>query len=116
MRERKGRSLPFVFHREDDAAPTIAERVTAGSTVYADEASCWDGLHAWFAIKRVNHSVAFVDEDACTNQAECNFSRLRRAEIGTHHHVSGPYLCNSYAKEMTCARTPAGSLMGRCLC
>ena len=30
------------------------------------------------------------DEDACTNQAESYFSRLRRADIGTHHHVSGP--------------------------
>ena len=50
-------------------------------------------------MKRVNHSVAFKDEDACTNQAESYFSRLRRAEIGTHHHVSGPYL-HSYAREM----------------
>ena len=51
------------------------------------------------ATKRINHSVAFVDEDACTNQAESHFSRLRCAEIGTHHHVSGPYL-RSYAREM----------------
>jgi ISXO2-like transposase domain len=25
--------------------------------------------------------------DACTNQAESFFSRLRRAEIGTHHRI-----------------------------
>ena len=98
MRERNGRSLPFVFPREDDAAPTIAVRVTAGSTVYADEGSGWDELHARFAMKRVNHSVRFVDEDCCTNQAESYFSRLRRAEVGTHHHI-GPYL-GSYANEM----------------
>ena len=36
---------------------------------------------------------------SCTNQAESYFSRPRRAEIGTHHHVSGPYL-HSYANEM----------------
>ena len=30
MRERNGRSLPFVFPREDDAAPTIAQRVMPG--------------------------------------------------------------------------------------
>ncbi len=99
MRERNGKSLPFVFEREDEAVPTICARVMPGTTVYADEASCWDGLHARFAMKRVNHSVAFKDEDACTNQAESYFSRLRRAEIGTHHHVSGPYL-HSYANEM----------------
>lgn len=31
--------------------------------------------------------------------AESFFSRLRRAEIGTHHHVAGPYLA-AYAGEM----------------
>ena len=48
--------------------------------------------------KRINHSVAFSDEGACTNQAESYFSRLRRAEIGTHHKISG-YL-QAYANEM----------------
>ena len=98
MRERNGRALPFVFEGEDDALPTIQARVRSGSTVYADEASCWDALHVRFAAKRINHSVAFKDEDACTNQAESYFSRLRRMEIGTHHHVSGRYL-NAYANE-----------------
>jgi hypothetical protein len=32
-------------------------------------------------------------------QAESFFSRLRRAEIGIHHHVAGPYLA-AYASEM----------------
>lgn len=49
--------------------------------------------------RRVNHSVAFMDEGVCTNQAESYFSRLRRAEIGTHHHIAEPYL-NAYASEM----------------
>src|SRR3546814_12305255 len=31
--------------------------------------------------------------------AESFFSRLRRAEVGTHHHIAGPYLA-SYAAEM----------------
>ncbi|MBL6928797.1 MAG: IS1595 family transposase [Rhodospirillales bacterium] len=98
MRQRHGKTLPFVFDREDESLPTIQDRVEHGSTVHADEASCWDGLHARFAAKRVNHSVTFKDEDACTNQAESYFSRLRRMEIGTHHHVSGRYL-QSYANE-----------------
>jgi hypothetical protein len=33
------------------------------------------------------------------NQAESFFSRLRRAEIGTHHHISGRHL-SAYASEM----------------
>lgn len=48
---------------------------------------------------RINHSVAFSDAGACTNQAESFFSRLRRAEIGMHHHIAGPYL-HAYASEM----------------
>ncbi|WP_316976012.1 IS1595 family transposase [Shumkonia mesophila] len=99
MRERKGRSLPFVFDSEAASLPTIQARVKLGTTVYADEASCWDDLHARFMAHRINHSVAFKDEEACTNQAESYFSRLRRAEIGTHHHISGRYL-HSYAREM----------------
>lgn len=35
---------------------------------------------------------------ACTNQAESFFSRVRRGEIGHHHHISGPYLIR-YAQE-----------------
>lgn len=31
--------------------------------------------------------------------AEIFFSGLRRAEVGTHHHISGPYLY-AYADEM----------------
>ena len=100
MRERRGRTLPFVFESEDEAVPTIQARVMPGSTVYADEAPCWDALHARFEAKRVSHSIMFQDEGkADTNQAESYFSRLRRAEIGTHHHISGPYL-RSYANEM----------------
>jgi hypothetical protein len=31
--------------------------------------------------------------------AQSFFSRLRRAEVGTHHHIAGPYLA-AYAAEM----------------
>ena len=99
MRERRGRTLPFVFRSEDQSLPTIRERVAAGSIVYADEARSWDGLHAHYVARRINHGVAFSDDGACTNQAESFFSRLRRAEIGQHHHIAGRYLY-AYASEM----------------
>src|SRR5437868_366935 len=35
---------------------------------------------------------------ACTNMAEEFFSRMRRAEIGHHHHFAGNYLIR-YAQE-----------------
>jgi len=40
----------------------------------------------------------FIRSAACTNGAEEIFSRMRRAEIGHHHHIAGPYLIR-YAKE-----------------
>lgn len=49
--------------------------------------------------KRINHSVEYSTPESCTNQAESFFSRLRRAEVGTHHNITGPYLA-AYAMEM----------------
>jgi len=98
MRERGGRSLPFVVRTEGDAVPMVRDHVGTLATIYADEGAGWDALHAGWDTRRVNHSVAFMDEGVCTNQAESYFSRLRRMEIGTHHHIAGPYLY-SYAGE-----------------
>lgn len=99
MRERDGATLPFVAKSEDAAVPVIATRVQEGTTIYADEAAHWDVLHARYPTKRINHSESYSTADANTNMAESFFSRLRRAEIGIHHHIAGPYL-NAYADEM----------------
>jgi transposase-like protein len=113
LRERGGRTLPFVFRTEAEAVPTIRERVATGSMVYVDEAPGWDALHARFDTRRINHSIAFSDDGACTNQAESYFARLRRAEWGQHHHISGKYL-GAYAREMAwredTRRRPNGTL------
>ena len=77
----------------------LHDRIAAGSTVYADEASHWDAMHASYSTKRVNHTLAYSNGEGCTNMAESFFSRLRRAEVGTHHHISGPYLA-AYAAEI----------------
>jgi transposase-like protein len=98
MRERNGKSLPFIVRNEGDAVPYVRDHVGTLATIHADEGTGWDALHAGWDTKRVNHSVSFYDEGACTNQAESYFSRLRRMEVGTHHHISGPYL-NAYAQE-----------------
>ncbi len=99
MRERKGRTFTHVFNSEAASVPHIAKHVDHAATVYADEAVHWDALHARFLTKRVNHQESYSTDEACTNQAESFFSRLRRAEIGTHHHISGKYL-SAYALEM----------------
>jgi len=101
MRERNGRSLPFVFRAEDASIPSIRDHVAPGTTLYADDASHWDQLHAKYLTKRINHSQNYSDcNGTSTNQAESFFSRIRRAEIGTHHHIAGPYL-SAYADEMS---------------
>lgn len=64
MRERKGNTLPFVVRSEDAAVPMIEDRVTNGSTIYADEASHWDVLHGYYLTKRINHSEAYSTDDA----------------------------------------------------
>ncbi|API59032.1 IS1595 family transposase [Tardibacter chloracetimidivorans] len=99
MRERKGRSLPFIVRNEGDAVPFVRDCVGTLATIHADEGAGWDALHAGWDTHRINHSVLFMDKGVCTNQAESYFSRLRRAEVGTHHHIAGPYL-HQYAGEM----------------
>ena len=94
-----GVELPFVFRSEERSVPTIRDRIEAGSTIHADEASSWDALHGHYETHRVNHSVRFYDNGICTNQAESYFSRLRRAAIGQHHCISRLYL-GAYAREM----------------
>jgi transposase-like protein len=98
MRERGGKSLPFVVRTEGDAVPFVRDHVGTLATIHADEGTGWDALHAGWDTRRVNHSVQFFDKGACTNQAESYFSRLRRMEVGTHHHIAGPYL-RAYAGE-----------------
>jgi transposase-like protein len=98
MRERNGRSLPFIVAREGDAVPIVRDVVGNLATIHADEGTGWDDLHAGWNTHRVNHSVRFMDKGVCTNQAESYFSRLRRMEIGTHHHIAGKYIA-AYAGE-----------------
>lgn len=99
IRERDGRIVTNVFKTEADATDFIKARVAKGTTVHADEAKSWDDLVGKFAMHRVNHREAYSWDEACTNQAESFFSRLRRAELGQHHHISGIYLAR-YAGEM----------------
>jgi transposase-like protein len=98
VRERNGGSIPAVFKSEAQAISFIRARVAKGTVVNADEASSWDALNAKFEMKRINHEEAYSYDGACTNWAEEFFSRIRRAEIGHHHHIAGAYLLR-YAQE-----------------
>jgi hypothetical protein len=77
----------------------IRTRIARGTEVYADEASAWNELHGRFTMHRINQQEAYSLEGGIyTNNAESFFSRMRRAEIGHHHHLAGPYLAR-FAQE-----------------
>lgn len=98
IRERDGMVMPQAFPNEGAAISYIRSHVEAGTEIMADEAKSWDALHARYSVKRINHQLGYSIDGACTNGAESFFSRLRRAEIGHHHHIAGAYLAR-YAQE-----------------
>jgi transposase-like protein len=99
IRERDGVTLPGVYRSEGEALDFIRRKIAPGTEVHADESGAWNELHGRFIMKRINHQEAYSLNDACTNDAESFFARMRRAEIGHHHHIAGPYPIR-FAQEM----------------
>lgn len=98
----------------------IRSVIPPGTRIYTDEYKGYDVLEAVYDVRRINHARAgFAIKDRTTNRAESFFSRMRRVEIGTHHHVAGVYF-NLYAAE--CAwredhrRVPNGDQFRSMLC
>lgn len=87
-----GRTRVCVVTHERDAVTFVCDVTDRMAIVHADESASWDSLHGMFEMGRVNHSKEFWDDGVCTNQMESFFSRLRRFEVGTHHHIAGAYL------------------------
>ena len=76
-----------------------SSRVAPDTTLMADEATSWNDLHGRFAVSRIDHGQLYSAQTGIyTNGAEEFFSRMRRAEIGHHHHIAGAYLVR-YAQE-----------------
>ena len=98
VRERERSTLPAVFNSESAALGWISSRVAKGTALVADGASSWNGFHNRYEISRIDHQQAYSLNGVYSNGAESFFSRLRRAEMGHHHHVAGPYLVR-YAQE-----------------
>ena len=98
VRERGGSTLPQVFKSESAALGWISRTVAKGTTLVADEAASWNALHGRYEVDRIDHSQAYSMNGIYSNGAESFFSRMRRAEIGHHHHVAGRYLVR-YAQE-----------------
>jgi hypothetical protein len=98
IRERDGHVLPAAFRSEAAALTFIRNRVARETEIMVDESTAWNDLGLRYSVKVINHSVAYSLDGACTNGAESFFSRMRRAEQGHHHHISGVYL-GRYAQE-----------------
>jgi transposase-like protein len=98
-RERGGSTLPAVFKSESAALGWIMSRVATETRLVADEAPSWNDLHARYRMDRIDHGQVYsLPGGIYSNGAEEFFSRLRRAEIGHHHHIAGAYLVR-YAQE-----------------
>ncbi len=98
IRQRDGHILPAAFRSEVAALSFIKNRVARETEIMVDESTAWNDLSARYVVKTINHQLAYSDAGACTNGAESFFSRMRRAEQGHHHHISGVYL-GRYAQE-----------------
>ena len=92
LRERYGRTIPFVGRLESEGVNIARGIVAEGSTIIADEANHWDALQWVFETKRINHSEAYRHNGTHTNWVESYFARLRKMIGGQHHWVSAKYL------------------------
>tara|TARA_R100000365_G_C2743776_1_gene72524 strand:+ start:1288 stop:2259 length:972 start_codon:yes stop_codon:yes gene_type:complete len=93
LRQRSGRTLTFVRNFEHEGVQIARDLVASASTVFADEATHWDVLEAFFPTERINHSEAYSEgHGKHTNWVESFFSRLRRMVAGQHHGVSPKHL------------------------
>lgn len=85
----------------NDINEIVKNHAQSDANLFTDEHPAYDSIARIFPTKRVNHKLQYSDlsSGANINQSESYFSRLRRAELGNHHHFSGPYLIQ-YANEM----------------
>ena len=84
---------------EGAAVPFVRAKVKPGTVIQADYGTQWERLHLFYPMKRVNHSVTYSADGACTNWAESFFSRVRAAERGVYRYWSKGY-AERYGMEM----------------
>tara|TARA_R110002012_G_scaffold302549_2_gene503617 strand:- start:107113 stop:108108 length:996 start_codon:yes stop_codon:yes gene_type:complete len=102
-RRRGGRTLSMVCDQEKDAVAFILAVTDEHATIHADEGSGWASLHFHRLVKQVTHKKRYVEvkdgHTVHTNWCESFNSRVRRAERGVYHRMSGRYL-QGYADEI----------------
>jgi len=97
-RGRQGGTQTFIC-AEHEAFEHVKLIVEPLRRVYVDDSKNWDVFEGYYDVRRINHSAdGWAIRDRTTNRAESFFSRLRRLELGTHHHIANDYL-DLYAAE-----------------
>ena len=91
MCERGGRTIAIAAGSEKLAVPVIKSLLADGAILYTDEAKAWSPLDYSHDRHVINHSKMYAIGPVSTNLAESFHSRMRRSEIGVHHHIAGPY-------------------------
>ena len=95
IRERGGKTLPGVFASEVEALnfirarmPREERRCMPTKPVHGMSCTPDSRLH------RINHQEAYSlgGERSTRTRPRAFSSRMRRGEIGHHHHIAGPYL------------------------
>lgn len=102
MRERcpGGRTRVVIAKTEGKAAKLMPKFIKPGTSIYADGGTAFNFLSKKYPMHRVTHAVEYWRKpNVHTNNAECFFSVLRRAERGIYHHIAGPYF-EAYANEV----------------
>jgi hypothetical protein len=62
VRVRGGNSIPAFSSPNIRRSRSSNKRVAKGTLLNADEAQCWNALHARFQIKRINHEEAYSQD------------------------------------------------------
>ena len=94
-----GRTRVVVARTETQAAKLMPRFVKPGTRIYADMGHAFSFMKHKYPMRRIKHSVEFWRPGISTNNAECFFSVLRRAERGIYHHIAGTYF-EAYANEV----------------
>ncbi|MCL6251066.1 IS1595 family transposase [Altererythrobacter sp. KTW20L] len=94
-----GRVRTIHVAKEGDSIPFIRRVVKTGTTIHADYSSQYNPLRMFYPMQRVNHSKTYKEGDACTNQAESFFSRVRAAKEGVYRSWRKKYV-SWYGVEM----------------
>jgi len=99
-RRRGGRTRVVVAKTDGLAAKLMPKFIKRGTRIYADMGKGFNFMNADYPMRRIKHLVEYWKKpNIHTNNAECFFSMLRRAERGIYHHIAGRYL-EGYAAEM----------------